>query len=330
VFADTNAMSDEYRAEICGDSYFNANLHPALTQWVISYPTAETAVGDHQLSCNALSVVRAVDDSNALTLVHVPDGKRVVPLDLGFLSPARRPPLYQLLSKFSSFSAFNIRFPESLDASRAPDGSDASDSLNDVPDRVEHRPRITVEGTIVLARRRWRIPRSLFPIKHAREDDVGYFIRANAWRHEHGVPTQVYVRVIPLATKAIVATGDDGTDDTLRDHVVATPIDAGETFEVSDEVLEGGLAFDVSEAKATSVKMPSHDYIKPQFIDFHSPLLVDLFGRIASTLPSFMVVIEERLPALDGLPLADGKPYVTELILQLDTQATDSSYACAP
>ncbi|HEV7588876.1 MAG TPA: lantibiotic dehydratase, partial [Longimicrobium sp.] len=43
------ALTDDLLAEICGDAQFNANLHPPLLKWEISYPTGESGAAEEQL-----------------------------------------------------------------------------------------------------------------------------------------------------------------------------------------------------------------------------------------------------------------------------------------
>ncbi|HEX2204343.1 MAG TPA: hypothetical protein VHG91_13625, partial [Longimicrobium sp.] len=61
----------------------------------------------------------------------------------------------------------------------------------------------------------------------------------------------------------------------------------------------------------------SRDFHKPQFIDFASPLLVGLLGKMAANLRNYQVTIEERLPAREDLPTHGGDAYASELVVQL-------------
>jgi hypothetical protein len=61
----------------------------------------------------------------------------------------------------------------------------------------------------------------------------------------------------------------------------------------------------------------SRDFLKPQFVDFSSPLLVRLFARLPGDLPNYVITIEECLPAVSQLPVAQGQPFATELVLQV-------------
>ena len=73
----------------------------------------------------------------------------------------------------------------------------------------------------------------------------------------------------------------------------------------------------------------SRDFYKPQYIDFESPLLVQLFGRISGKLSNYTVTLEEQFPAPDALPTFGGEHFTSELILQLDVPADDSEAAAA-
>ncbi|HSU12621.1 lantibiotic dehydratase, partial [Longimicrobium sp.] len=107
------ALTDEYLAEICGDAQFNANLHPPLLRWEISYPTGESGAADEQLKSSDIFVEPDPEDPFTLRLRHGPTGHRVIPVDLGFLNPRMRPPLYQLLSRFTPPVTFGPGLPES-------------------------------------------------------------------------------------------------------------------------------------------------------------------------------------------------------------------------
>ena len=58
-----------------------------LLQWEISYPTGESGIVEQQLPTAALMVERDPEDPYALCLRHASTGKRVIPVDLGFLNP---------------------------------------------------------------------------------------------------------------------------------------------------------------------------------------------------------------------------------------------------
>ncbi|HEX8430241.1 MAG TPA: lantibiotic dehydratase, partial [Longimicrobium sp.] len=115
VRRDNAALTGELLAEICGDAQFNANLHPPLLRWEISYPTGEGGVADEQLRSSDLRVELSPEDPHNLLLRHAPTGARVVPVDLGFLNPRMRPPLYQLLSRFTPPATFSPYLPDTPD-----------------------------------------------------------------------------------------------------------------------------------------------------------------------------------------------------------------------
>lgn len=114
------ALTGEMLAEICGDAQFNANLHPPLLRWEISYPTGESGNSDEQLRSSEILVVPDPEDPQTLALVHGPTRRRVLPVDLGFLNPRMRPPLYQLLSRFTPPVMYAPSLPESAETPRTP------------------------------------------------------------------------------------------------------------------------------------------------------------------------------------------------------------------
>ena len=114
---------------------------------------------------------------------------------------------------------------------------------------------------------------------------------------------------------------------TLEDPTVSSREDGLEALGPGDDGIDTNSAHvntDGSEeasgsnaAKKKQLQHQSRDYHKPQFVDFASPLLVRLFGRLHGSLPQFVVILEECFPSPDDLPVAQGLPYATELILQL-------------
>ena len=362
VYADNNAAEGEWHAEICADGDFNANLHPRLLGWEISYPTAEGGTSEGQLLSSDLDVARAPDDLYGLQLIHRPTGMPVVPYDLGFLNPRMRPPLYQLLSRFTSVASCALMLP----ATPAASGPAQPGAVAPTPS-VTYRPRISYEGDVVFARRRWSIPFEQFPARLPAERDSDYFIRVNQWRIGHGIPEQVYMKIqpLPLVVAATVPAQQGGEqaqpaeeDGSDQSELAASP-DAEPSEVMGDDAIAehdmwssdddaavdgADVELDAPEsAKATVVSVGenhragaspdavkkaaprprgSRDWYKPQFIDFGSPLLVKLFAQVPLALPRFNLTLEERLPAGDRLPRADGGQYVTELVMQLDFAAS--------
>lgn len=332
VFADNNGESGELRAEICADSNFNANLHPQLLKWEISYPTAESGGSENQLLCSDLVVTPSLHDAHALQLVHGPTGTPVVPFDLGFLNPLMRPPLFQLLSRFTPVADANIPLPDRLSKGSTLNNTGGTDAYNrndTVIDavaeeaRVEYRPRMTFEGSVVLARRRWTVPSELFPRQARHEEDATYFLRVQRWRIGHGIPEQIYFRIRPASTRRpqpVEAAEVAATPDLDQDEVAPDEDDGAANLSMiepskSVEQPEGANP-PVSKLSAESQRA-SRDFLKPQFIDFGSPLLVKLFAHAPGRLERFTMLVEERFPADDQLPELDGKRYVTEFVIQL-------------
>ena len=421
------ALTGELLAEICGDAQFNANLHPPLLRWEISYPTGESGASGDQLRSSEIVVRPDAEDPQTLALVHAPTGSRVIPVDLGFLNPRMRPPLYQLLSRFTPPVMYAPPIPETPEVPKqaperpaAPaDGADAqpaegaaeagaadapaqadavqgdaaqaaepvqaaepappSDTVQDgdppadadtvfrspapgageaeagvegqkpaaeapAPPApvVQYRPRITYGGSVVLARRRWIVPSALFPQRRADESAADFFLRANRWRHENGIPETSYLRVIPLPEPRPARAGEPPA---------AAPVEAPaeipgyEEAPVAEAEAEVEAAADEPEAEAEAAAaaadgapadepaadgaprlgledkkkrtQPSKDFFKPQFIDFGNPLLVGLLGKVAAGLKSYQGVFEERYPDRAQLPRYGDTAFATELVVQV-------------
>ncbi|MCG8459583.1 MAG: lantibiotic dehydratase family protein, partial [Holophagales bacterium] len=199
--ATNRRLTDQELAEICGDANFNANLHPALLPDELAYPTAEGAGGE-QIATWDLRVEPDPEDVHRLRLVRASSGKEIVPVDLGFLNPRMRPPLFQLLSRFTPSISFNLPLPESPGTGVGEGG----DGRSTASGGVEYRPRITYRGRLILARRRWRITHEAFPYRRSGEGEGEYFLRLQEWRQGLGLPAEVFVRIDLLPPSA----GDSG------------------------------------------------------------------------------------------------------------------------
>jgi hypothetical protein len=397
------ALTDELLAEICGDAQFNANLHPPLLRWEISYPTGESGAADEQLKSSEILVEPDPEDPHTLRLRHGPTGNRVIPVDLGFLNPRMRPPLYQLLSRFTPPVTFGPGLPESperrvppaprpeakaedadavnaADAQPVLEGDDpqaapaagatpvaegdatpeaavaaspaaeaqAVDTAPAAPPAppaptVNVRPRITYGGSVVLARRRWSVPKALFPQREANESAADFFLRANRFRLEHGIPETCYVRINPLPDPPAPKPGEaapaadaeappqpmeadlPGYEAPAAEAAVAEAEEHDEAAAPAAEGGEGGEGGEEGKAEGDAAKTPakartagSRDLHKPQFMDFGNPLLVGLLGKMAANLKLYSVIVEERLPGRDELArTADGAAYATEVVVQL-------------
>jgi hypothetical protein len=309
LYEANRSLTDQCLAEICGDAKFNANLHPPPLPWEISYPTGESGPAEKQIRSAEICVEADPDDRHALCLRHQPTGKRIIPVDLGFMNPRMRPPLYQLLLQFTPPSMFWMQIPESLhtrenvplEENRQKVISNAP-LANFSPAKINYRPRITYNRILILSRRLWQVPSELFPQSLPKERACDYFVRANRWRKEHGIPQEIFIRVRPLP------------------------------YHLQKDGEQNGAQNSPQDKNPIMGNAVSRDLYKPQYIDFSNPLLVKLFGRIAATLKHFVVNVEERLPATDDLLDYQNNRYVTEFILQFNFPGgkTFSTHAAEP
>lgn len=212
------------------------------------------------------------------------------------------------------------------------------------PLSIVRRPRLVYGGHVVIARQRWKVPGSLMPRLTGGEDDAAFLLRVDRWRRAHGIPERVYVRV--LAQKTVqsqmgitLSTAEATTSDTPDDGAL-NGIDDIEAAHEDDLVgvtvpHEVGLVSQapplaapvISDATGRGTRThraanrPSRDFAKPQFIDFASPLLVQLFARLPGALPSFFLLLEECYPETSALPMFGKDAFTCEMIVQLDHAA---------
>lgn len=174
-------------AELSDDANFNANLHPPLTTHSISYPPGMARDGLQHLDLRDLDVVPAPASPWTLHLRARSTGQRVVPLDAGFLALRKRPPLYNLLTKFSPSSAWYPDLPRSpsLDASGAPEP----------PPDVVRRPRVVFDDRLVLTRESWTVESDTILRPQQEESFVDSFLRLNRWRADLGIPESTYYNI---------------------------------------------------------------------------------------------------------------------------------------
>jgi lantibiotic biosynthesis protein len=281
LVASNRRLTRSTLAEICGEASFNGDLHPPILPEEIAYPTAEGGSAREQISVSDLAVEPDPRSPFRVRLVNVTTGREVIPVDLGFLNPRMRPPLFQMLSRMTPVAAFLLSPPEQ---SEEPDVAGC-----EAPGHVVHRPRVSYRGRLVLARRRWTLPQALFPGRDRQESEAGYFLRIQRWREELGLPEEAFVRIVDLKGKHRV----------LPEKMWPGQVPPGKI--------------------PLGTKPGFRDHLgKPQYIDFRNPLLIDLFSRMTENLEKFEVILEERLPGRDQLISWGEERFVTEMILQVD------------
>ncbi|MBI3504660.1 MAG: lantibiotic dehydratase [Proteobacteria bacterium] len=356
VRAYNRETTDGMLAEIEGDAGHNANFHPRMVDCDIAYPLSSSVTSEGALSTRDLVVQRDDTNPHALRLSQASSGRRILPLDLGYLNPMMRPPLYQLIRSFGPLKSFGLWLPDRLPDTSGPEmksGVSAQAPSSPMGTAAElagvaYRPRITYDGAVVLFRRQWHVPMASLPQLAKGESSAAFFLRINRWRSSLGVPNEVFVKLKWKAGNSAGVTRSGGNDDaqssgqeTLdgRFHgevflggadEIATreSIDRDELAPVREPALgivdgsQRAIEADADDLREERLAQPapawnSRDYAKPQFVDFRTPLLVDLFARIAGSLDNFDAILEERLPADDELPMHNGECYATELTMEV-------------
>jgi hypothetical protein len=249
-----NELTSSCLAEICNDADFNANLHPPLLESQICVPPGYVAQELREIECRDL-MVRRSRSGDGLDLLDAQTERVVFPVDLGFQTALARPALVQFLARFSPTYAFNPPLP---------DLHSNHDSAN--TRSVECRPRITLEGQVVLARRRWSVPEELLPSSGRNESAADYFLRVNLWRQKLGLPVSVYAKVRnPPSGVRMADAGSDAEGQIQDDADVMRQNDKELTPHVGKEQLP---AESVAPQDRSRERHGSRDSWKPQFIAF--------------------------------------------------------------
>ena len=178
--------SSGYFAELRSPESFNGNLYPPICDRAIYLPDRPipNEEGIEALDWSTLFVV--AKDDQTLKLIDG-EGKRVTPVDLGFLDLGQRHPLYRLLSCFSP----PVRFSLSLDWGDVESGA------------VQRRPRLIFEDHLILDRATWRIPpKALLPPKD-QEEDWQYARRLCKWAEEISLPKEGFFRLLDPARSSM-------------------------------------------------------------------------------------------------------------------------------
>lgn len=349
IYRINNSLNCDSVAEICGDANFNANLHPQLVEWEIEYPTVESGLAENSFKTTDIVVVPDEADENNLRLLHKPSGKFVTPVDLGFLNPMMRPPLYQLLSRFSFPSNFGLGIPQfpykqeikknipengekgiQNEVVELKPGNNNQNSNNGKVEKIIYRPRVVFNETIILSRKTWIIPSIIFPALLNGESDFDYFIRVNRWRIDNNMPEEVFVKINPLPRNKPVTAQNVVVQ---KQEAVIKENTEGDNKEIVEEKSENKTPPEEQKKENGKTVEPakkpikfSRDYYKPQYISFNSPLLVNLFGKLTVNLENFTVILEERYPTGEQLPVYEDKKFATELIFQINFSEKEQEF----
>jgi hypothetical protein len=166
-------------AEIGGENGFNANMHPPITPAEILYPAEPSRNGLEPLFLRDLVLVPDYE-AERVHVMHVQSRREVVPLDLGFQRHDLRPPLYQFVALLTPPCQSQLPLPA---------------TANGRPSRSRHRPRITIDTNLVVARESWLMPADAAPQWTQSEPLGKYMLRVAQWRAELGLPVRCFVRL---------------------------------------------------------------------------------------------------------------------------------------
>ncbi|MBN0043325.1 lantibiotic dehydratase [Streptomyces actuosus] len=282
------ARHDDARAPLTDLSAvlgINANVHPPLLGSHLRYPCAAPGPwgGGTGISLEDCWVAHD-EDSGRLLLRHGRDGHELRLVMLNFLLNELAPRFYQFLGFFGSGSLANLAWWDRVDQRRV--ARRPADR-----DTVRRYPRVR-SGSLVLARRTWKVPARLLPDVAGRTG-VGLVREVRRWREELGLPERVFHRGF-----------------TLPDPLV--PVSAEERHSWA----------------RTLARFPTSAERKPTFLDFTSVTGLLAWQRALRRCEGD-ITFQECLPVPDldhpqpldgraatGGPAGDGGPFTEEFIVE--------------
>jgi hypothetical protein len=246
----------------------NANVHPPLLGHHLRYPCA--APGDEWGTRSGISLeecwVEYDEDAGRLLLRRGKDGPVLRLVLLNFLLNELAPRFYQFLGFLGSGSLANLAWWDRVDQRRGE------------RDTVRRYPRVR-SGSLVLARRTWKVPARLLP-DVTDLSGVDLLREVRRWRAGLGLPERVFHRGF-----------------TLPDPLVPVSAEEQRTW------------------ARTLARFPTSAERKPTFLDFTSITSVRAWQRALRRCEGDMT-FQECLPAPDGDADGDGagpaRPRLTE------------------
>ena len=172
-------------AEYDDDSYFNANLHPLITEHEFEHLNgANKCKPENILKLRNISIVPD-EERKSLSLIELGTGKRIYFLDLAFQDGRTRSSFYRFLSYFSNQGSYSY-FPVVWRLSQELKVKSSDDSVTVIP-------RITFDNGLILKRKTWEISPDSFPIVSSKERKDEVHAKIIQWRLKLKLPAQVFI-----------------------------------------------------------------------------------------------------------------------------------------
>lgn len=172
-------------AEATDASIFNFNVHPPLFPYEIHIPGGHHAFPEaHWIWVTNLEM-RYNHHNHRLQLFDTKRQKEVFVFNMGFQAINTRSDLYAFLSLFAPGTHHHITPLTEHINMHVKSGVPQED--------IQVLPRLVYEQSIVLQRKTWLIPPSLFPPTHPGGDEWSYFLQINLWRRALGMPDEIFI-----------------------------------------------------------------------------------------------------------------------------------------
>lgn len=181
-------------AEDMDSSFFNANIHPPLMPYEITFPGSQNLLSKEKRIFLHDVGVEYDDKRNGLNLFHKKTKKKVYVFDLCFQNQSLRSDLYQFLDKFTliQYVSSNALFMQEMSILQRK----LKEQRKNKNFRILKIPRVDIDNKIIIQRKSWFIPKELLPVKESHESQSSYFIRVNEWRIKNKLPDELFIKIV--------------------------------------------------------------------------------------------------------------------------------------
>lgn len=176
---------DRIQVDLAGVFGTNVNLREPTTAYEIAYPGYNSdRLKSNRLELNQLKV-RHCPNEQRLQLLDSQLTTELEPIHTGLLGELWLPPLFKFLVNVFSAAPIDPTTPRFRTLSTT--------------DELKFVPRLTL-GNLIVERARWSVNLATFPQQTSGESLFMYIKKLTDWRHQHGIPVQVFLQKIDLET----------------------------------------------------------------------------------------------------------------------------------
>lgn len=202
IIADNKPFDqDTLFVESNDNSFFNANIHPPLTDYELLTPGGHSTLSfKGQVHINNV-MIKYDSINDELYAYDKVQSKKVIFLDLDFQDLGSRSPLFKLLYNFSVEQPPNFFHFFSNIIGLAVSKMESNNII--------FRPRVVFEDKLVISRMSWEIPKSELPLMLENNDEVDNYMLIKKWQMNINFPDEFFVNMVSLVEQVEMKPNDN-------------------------------------------------------------------------------------------------------------------------